>query len=168
MYLAIAALLAFGAWTGAVWNYASKESIASYQQKQAAAQDKIDAQAKEIVAQAQAEITNTQAAFEAGQAKGKVVYLNNVAKGQSYVASTPVFSNPVCVVPDDGMLQLNGARSGVYAATAPGVSPPPVPGAGTDPGRKVVQPVPPTLAGQRPLAAVHPKPVPLGRANPLP
>lgn len=66
-------------------------------------------------------ITDMDAAFEVGVAKGKVDQAKFEAKGASDVQRYAVFSNPVCTLPAEPLADLNAARAAAFGgvATAP-------------------------------------------------
>jgi hypothetical protein len=109
----LVALLAFGAWTGGVWYKASDQAVTSYKAKLEEQQKKIDEQAAKIKEESANHIVDMQAAFEAGQAKAKVITRTVLAKGADDVSKYPVFSNPDCVLPNSSLQLVNGARAGM-------------------------------------------------------
>lgn len=167
-YLLLIIAVAFGAggfYGGYEWE-AGK--VARAEKAQAEAQAKVDAQARAIEQEAQNKIIDMTAAFDAGEAKAKVVTRTVYAKGQQYVATNAVFSNPVCVVPADGMSIVNGARAGVRTASAAAGGAAAMPAAGSDPGRTDLDAVPATPAGHGTVGGVHPKPRPIDRSGQVP
>ena len=75
--------------------------------------------ADEAKAEAANHITDMEAAYEAGKEEAAGQQRIYVTKGASDVAKYPVFNNPVCVLPDDSLHNINAARSGVRAAADP-------------------------------------------------
>jgi hypothetical protein len=127
-------------------------------QAQAVAQKKIDDAATAARREAENKIVDMEAAYIAGESNAKTVVQRVYVKGQNYVSSQPVFQNPVCVVPADGMLAVNSARAGMRAAADPGESAASVPAAGADQGRPVGNPVPASDSGHGSVGGVHPPP----------
>jgi hypothetical protein len=155
-YLLLAAFLAGLTIGGAGINSWKDGQIAKHQQAQAEADAKIRAQAAAATQEAENKIVDMTAAFEAGEANAKTITKTVYVKGQSYVASQPVFSNPLCVVPPDGMLVLNRQRASLRAAADPADFAPSVPAPGSDQGRPAGNALPPSDSGQRPVGGMPP------------
>ena len=169
--LALAGVLLFAGWTGAVWHYASSHAEAAYKEKQEQAQAKIDEQAAVTVREANNKIADMQAAFDAGKEQARVVTKTITVRGQSDVAKYPVFSNPVCVLPADSLQFLNRARANMRTAADPGIADAALPVAGPAPGRADIDPVPASPAGREPSGAVgtvHPGSRPTDSGNQVP
>ena len=160
LYLALGAFLAGLTMGGYGVKTYYDGAIAREKIEQAAAQAKLDERVQKAEAVAATHIDDMIAAYDAGEANAKTITKTIYVKGQNYVATTPVFSNPVCVVPDDGMQFLNGARAGVRAAADPGVLAPALPAAGAAAGRTDGNAVPANAAGHGPVGSVPPKPRP--------
>ena len=168
IYLIIIVFLA-GLFGGGYGVYQWEEGkIARAQQAQVEAQNAVDAAAREAEQEAANKIIDMNAAFEAGESNAKVITRTVYAKGQSYVASNAVFNLRECVVPPDGMQQLNSARAGVRTTTAAAGSAAAVPGAGTDSGRPTVDPVPATPEGHGAVGPVHPESRPADSSGQVP
>jgi hypothetical protein len=154
MYIAVAIVLAFGVWTAAVWHYATSNAVSSYQQKEAAAQDKIDAQAKTITDQAQTEITNMQASFSAGELKGRQAAQRAVTKGSQYVKNDSGLSNPACVMSDVSLQFLNSTRTDLLTAADTGPTDLTLRPTGANSSQGLRQPVPANGQGPGTVAGV--------------
>ena len=121
-YVLIAAFVGGGLLGAGGMNWWNEAAIARAERAQAEAQAKVDQAAQEARQTAENTISDMESAYKAGEANAKIVTKTIYVKGQSYVASTPVFSNPQCVVPDDGVSILNVARTG-HALVATSVPP---------------------------------------------
>ena len=140
--------------------------IAKHEQAQAVAQMKIDEAARQARIEAENKIIDMEAAYIAGESNAKTVVQKVYVKGQSYVASQPVFQNPACVVPADGMLVLNRQRASLRTPTDPGEPAPNVPAAGTDQGRAAGNAVPASPSGHGTMGGVPTTPaVPSGNSQ---
>ena len=104
--------------------------IAADRIAQEEAQAKLQAQIDRAKADAANKLIDMAAAYDAGESKAKVIYRTIEAKGQQYVATVPVFSNPQCVVPPDIVSELNGARAALRSAPDTGKVDASVPAAG--------------------------------------
>jgi hypothetical protein len=153
LYLIIAIFVAVG--MGLVYNAGREQGVNSYKVQEAAAQAKIEQQAKQLHQEAENKIIDMQAAFTAGEANAQVVTKTVYVKGQAYVASNAVFSNPACVVPADGVLILNSARAGVRSAADPAGTVAALSDAGVAAGRQTGNAVPATDTGHGTVGAVH-------------
>jgi hypothetical protein len=122
----------------------------------AEAQANVDALADKLKTEAATKITDMQASYEAGEANAKTITKTVYVKGQAYVASTPVFSNPACVVPADGLQFLNSARAGVQLAAVAGSADAAVPGTGAATGRPASDAVPANDTGRSAVPNVQP------------
>jgi hypothetical protein len=139
MAWALLTVLLFGAWVGG-WsvNTYHTATLARQEKQIAAAEEKIRQQDADAELAAANAINDMQAAFEAGESKAKVIYRTIEKQGAAYVASNPVFSNPQCVIPADGVQLLAGARAGIPVASPAGVGAPTLPGTGTAPAARDV------------------------------
>lgn len=118
-------VVSVGMWGVYEWGY-TRGKVA-----EAKAWEEEKAQLVSELAQAKAEaatkIDDMMAAFEAGKEQGKTKFITIKEKGKSDVATYPVFSNPVCVLPDDSLRNLQSARRGMRSAADPGPAVAPVP-----------------------------------------
>lgn len=153
--IAIAGVIAFAAWTGAVWSYVSDAAVAGYQKREAVAQAKIDAQAKELEQQAANTVIDMTAAFDAGQAKAKVIERVVIERGATDVRSYPVFQNPACVLPSESFALVNAARASIRTGELPAAA------LNATPGKVVVPAVVPAMTAPPPVTESHPKPKPV-------
>jgi len=159
-------LIAFvvGMALGGSWMKEWKDGqIARHEQAQAVAQKEIDDAAAKARVEAENKIVDMEAAYIAGESNAKTVVQKVYVKGQSYVASQPVFQNPVCVVPADGMLVLNRQRASLRTPTDTGEPAPSVPAPGTVEGRQTGNVVPANVSGHGAVGGVSSPPaVPSG------
>lgn len=93
-----------------------KEAIAK-------AQEKLIAEEAKRKAEAETKIQDMVSAFDAGEKKGAARQSQFVSKGTNHVATEPVFSNKLCVLPTDSLRNLNAARSSVRSSTDPAKTP---------------------------------------------
>ena len=150
-------LIAFvvGMALGGSWMKEWKDGqIAKHEQAQAVAQMKIDEAARQARIEAENKIIDMEAAYIAGESNAKTVVQKVYLKGQSYVASQPVFQNPACVVPADGVLAINRARAGMRTPADPGEPAASVPAAGADQGRAAGNAVPASPGGHGAVGGV--------------
>jgi hypothetical protein len=163
IYALIIAFLAGLTMGGAgAWQW-KEGQIARHEQAQAAAQMEIDEAARQARVEAANKIIDMEAAYIAGESNAKTIVQKVYVKGQSYVSSQPVFQNPACVVPADGMLAVNRARAGMRAPADPGEPAPSVPAAGADQGRAAGNAVPASPSGHGAVGGVPATPsVPSG------
>ena len=163
LYFILGAFLAGLAMGGAGVNSWKEGQIARHEKAQVEAQNKIDDAAKAAIQEASNKITDMEAAYIAGESNAKTVVQKVYVKGQSYVSTQPVFQNPACVVPADGMLVLNRQRAGLRTPTDPGEPAPSVPAAGATEGRAAGNPVPANAGGHGAVGGVPAPPaVPSG------
>ena len=159
-------LIAFvvGMALGGSWMKEWKDGqIARHEQAQAVAQKEIDDAAAKARVEAENKIVDMEAAYIAGESNAKTVVQKVYVKGQSYVSTQPVFQNPACVVPADGMLVLNRQRASLRTPTDPGEPAPSVPAAGATEGRAAGNPVPANDSGHGAVGGVPATPaVPSG------
>lgn len=143
------------------------------------------AQAEKMQAAANT-ITDMEAAYEAGQSKAKVRYVEVQKQGGADVKSYPVFVNRGCDWPPDVVRNVQRAFAGLYGPANPGGSAGGVPAGASSAGQGrgpndagAALPVDPNPAGtvgnvhqttgetggsgQVPGNRVHPKPVPVGK-----
>jgi len=140
--------------------------IARHEQAMARVSAEIQAAADAAEQVAANKIIDMEAAYIAGESNAKTVVQKVYVKGQSYVASQPVFQNPACVVPADGMLVLNRQRASLRTPTDPGEPAPNVPAAGTDQGRAAGNAVPASPSGHGTVGGVPAPPaVPSGNSQ---
>jgi len=173
---------AFGAYTLYERNQAANAAVASLQAAQAKADAQLAAKDALAVKAAEQDITNMQASFDAGKAQAQVVTRKVYVRGQADVANYPVFSNPVCVLPDASLQLLNSARANLRTPADTVVPDGAMPNAAAAAGRQAGNPVravpggrngavvglrPPARStdsgGQVPRSSVsgHPKPKPV-------
>ncbi len=149
----IVGVIAFAAWTGAVWSYSTNAAVEHYQAKLDKADAKIAAQAADAVQEGENKISDMQVAYQVGKETATVVEKKVIVRVAAETAQYDVFKNPACVLPPSSLalLQatLRGARAGVVL-----------------PPETVPAPEQPAAA-QKPAAASPqpPKPVPLHRAG---
>jgi hypothetical protein len=162
IYLIIAgiAIASFAGYTVYERDQAATAAVAKLQAQEAAADKQLTDAAAAAKIEAANHITDMEAAYESGEEQAKTVVRTVVAKGANDVASYPVFSNPVCVLPDDSLHNLIAARAGVLPPADTRQPVATVPAAGAAGGRQAGNPVPANAGGQRPVAGVHPKPRP--------
>ena len=162
-------LIAFvvGMALGGSWMKEWKDGqIARHEQAQIAADDKIKAAADAAEREAANKILAVEAAYIAGEANAKIVVQKVYVKGQSYVSSQPVFQNPACVVPADGMLAINRARASLRTTTDSADIAPSVPATGTVEGRPAGNAVPASTSGHGAVGGVPATPaVPSGNSQ---
>jgi len=146
---------AFGAYTLYERNQAANAAVASLQAAQAKADAELAAKDALAVKAAEQDITNMQAAYDAGESKAKTVTQKIYIRGQANVAKDSGLSNPVCVMSADSLQYLRSALSGMRTAADPGGEPAAVPGPGITNGRDVRQPVPQQPQEHGALGPVH-------------
>lgn len=93
--------------------------IARKEVAQKQAQDELQQRVDKAEAEAATKLIDMQAAYDAGEANAKVVTKVVYERGKDYVAQTPAFANPDCVVPDNGLSILNSARRGIKSGDLP-------------------------------------------------
>ena len=153
-------LIAFvvGMALGGSWMKEWKDGqIAKHEQAMARVGAEIQAAADAAEQVAANKIIDMEAAYIAGEANAKIVVQKVYVKGQSYVSSQPVFQNPACVVPADGMLAINRARASLRTTTDSADIAPSVPAAGAAEGRPAGNAVPASPSGH---GTVGPMPAP--------
>lgn len=143
----VALILLLGAFGGYTW-YQRNDAVTDYEARLAAKDQALKEFAEKIETEAANHITDMEAAYEAGEAQARVITKVITARGAADVAKYPVFANPACVLPDDSLLVLNSARTGLLPAAD--TSPPPtvVPGPAEAGERETRDPVS-TNAGGR-------------------
>ena len=132
--------------------------IAREKVAQEEAQAKLQAQIDRAKADAANKLIDMAAAYDAGESKAKVIYRTIEAKGLTYVAQTPAFANPACVIGDDGLLLLNSSRANLRTASDSSGVDGAVRATGANTGRQDVNPVSANPAGQRPVGTLPAKP----------
>jgi hypothetical protein len=162
--------IALIAWTLLVFNAGGDYKVAAHEKAQAEADALIEQQAEELTAKEAEKIIDMQAAFHAGEANAKVVTKTVYVKGQSYVASTPVFQNRDCVIPADGVQLLNSQITDLQTTAAASVLGLAVYGSQPTVGRTDGDAVPPRPTDSAAVPGVRPevpKPdLPAGAAGP--
>ncbi len=153
----LVAVAAFGAWSYLCFHYGETSAVTAYKVKVEEAQKKIDAQAAKIEQDAANHITDMQASFDAGEAQAKIVTKTVYVKGQTYVQNTPVFRNPDCVIPADGLRLINDQRASLQITTAADILGVPVPHAAAGAGRQAGDVVLTEPSGHSPVGGVHPQ-----------
>ncbi len=141
---------------GGVWQYKAGAE-ARHEKELAAAQAKVDAQAQKIATDAANKVTDMTAAYDAGEANAKTITKTVYVKGQAYVANTPAFANPACVIGADGLQLVNSARSGVQLAANTGAADGGVPATGPAAGRQDGNAVPGAANGRGTVPNVQPQ-----------
>ncbi len=155
--LAIAGIIAFAAWSGAIWNYSGEYHVASYKDKEIAQQAKIDAATEQQEKAAAAHATEIGVAFDKGKEQAQVVYKTVVERGTRVAQNVPAFQNPQCVQSPDSLALLNAARASLRSGALPAEA-----AATQQPIVDVPVPVvkQPSVAAPGARGAGHPKPTP--------
>lgn len=146
--IAVVLLAAFGGYTAYEQHLAAANATAKLVAAQAQADALLAAKNKAAVDAANEEITNMQAAYDAGATKAKVVTQKVYLKGQADVAKYPVFADPNCVLPDVSLQLLNSARAHLRTPTDTVVPVDAVPEPGPAAGRKTGDAVPAIPSGR--------------------
>lgn len=144
LIMLVAALAAFGGWT----LYERNDAVNDYKAKLEAADAKLKKQADALKVEAANHIVDMEAAYESGEENAKVVTRTIYTRGESDVAKYPVFSNPVCVLPDDSLRLLNNARAGVLTAADSAALDAVLPGITTAAERKDGDAIPGVVTGR--------------------
>lgn len=105
------------------WSSAEKAGRLACESELKTADQMLEAAADVAEEKAQQHITDMEAAYEVGQQEAAAAQRTYVTKGASDVTKYPVFNNTACVLPDDSLHNLNGARAGVRAATDTSTTP---------------------------------------------
>jgi hypothetical protein len=151
LILLAAALAAFGGWT----MYERNDAVNDYKTKLEIADKKLKDAADKLKLEATNHITDMEAAYEAGEAEAKVITKTIYARGVTDVATYPVYSNPVCVLPDNSLRLLNAARAGVLSAADTVALDAILPGINAAAGRKDGDAVSATVGGRGKVPDVY-------------
>ena len=150
-------LASFAGYTAYERNQAASGAVAQLQAAQAKADAELAAKDALAVKAAQDDIDAQQAAFDAGKAQAQVVTRKIYVRGQADVTNYPVFSNPVCVLPDASLQLLNSARANLRTPADTIVPDGAMPNAVAPAGRQAGNPVP-AISGGRNGAVVGLRP----------
>lgn len=153
IYALIAVAILFGGsgfYAGLEWESGRWAKADAARQKAEAA---VDAQAIKAETEAANKIGDMEAAYEAGQAKAKTVYIKVQQRGAADVTNYPVFSNRACDWPSASVLLINSAFANIRSPTDTAVAPPAVPDSTAATGRAAGSSLP---VGTQPAGAVVP------------
>lgn len=121
VYVLIGAFVAGLASGAGGMNWWNEAATARHEKALAAAQAKVDAQARQAEVEAANKIAGMQKAFDAGQEKAKIVTKIIYDKGASYVQNTPALRAPQCDIDPVGVSIIAGAVTDLQRTAAASV-----------------------------------------------
>jgi hypothetical protein len=171
LIMIVVAMAAIG---GGVWAFAAHErdvAVAAEQAKVAAAQAEADRVTQGAIEQAANKVTDMEAAFEAGEAKGKTLGAQVKAKGAGYVAVNAAFRNVQCDIGPDLLRLVNDSTRAMRTAALADDGTATVPAAGATGGQQNANGNGSTAGRPQSRGAVgdvHPAPRPVDSTGQIP
>lgn len=124
-------VVVMGAIGAGIWGFAAHErdvAVEAERAKVAAAQAEAERVTQGAIEQAANKVTDMEAAFEAGEAKGKTLGAQVKAKGAGYVAANAAFRNVQCDIGPDLLRLVNDStramRTAALTVDGPSAVPP--------------------------------------------